>query len=207
LLGNEEGQLCSEVTRLRAEAAASRGLLKKRQLQAHLRANIGGCCRGTCGVVWIEAERNVLACVYTWATLNSKVGMDQNLERFDNDVSNRFRHRLPEDMNQVQWRCARSTPGIMQYLRFGIFPGVNRFKACHLGGTKAQDDGHLTPKQLIRAAKAKKNGLIPYDGVNPSVSDKLPRPPLSKWCIMEEIDRFAVGRWSCLWQVRRRTAA
>jgi len=109
LIETEEERLRAEVTRLRAEAAASRGLLEERQQQANPRANAGGCGRGTRGVAWIEAERNVLACVYKQATLNSEVGVDQTLETFDKVVWDRFRRRLPEDMNQVQRRRARST--------------------------------------------------------------------------------------------------
>jgi len=190
---SEEERLRAEVTRLRAEAAASRGLLEERQQQANPRANAGGCGRGTRGVSWIEAERNVLACVYKEATLNSAVGVDQTLENFDEDVSDRFRRRLPGDMNQVQRRRARSTPAIMKELRYGIFPGVNRFKECYLAVLRLKMTGHPTPEQLIGAAKAKYNGLNPYDGLNPSVSDKLPCPPLSNWRIIKEIDRFGGG--------------
>jgi len=193
LLGTEEERLRAEVTRLRAEAAASRGLLKERQQQANPRANAGGCGRGTRGVSWIEAERNVLACVNKEATLNSEVGVDQTLENFDEDVSDRFRRRLPDDMNEVQRRRARSTPAIMKELRYSIFPGVNRFKECHLAVLRLKMTGHPTPEQLIGAAKAKYNGLNPYDGLNPSVSDKLPCPPLSNWRILKEIYRFGGG--------------
>ena len=58
--------------------------------------------------------------------------MDQTLENFYKDVSDRFRRRLPDDMNQVQRRRARSTSAIMKELRYGIFPSIKRFKACYL---------------------------------------------------------------------------
>jgi len=50
LLETEEERLRAEVTRLRAEAAASRGLLEERQQQAIPRANAGRCGRGTRGI-------------------------------------------------------------------------------------------------------------------------------------------------------------
>jgi len=125
--------------------------------------------------------------------LNSDAGVDQTLETFDKDVSDRFRRRLPDDMNQVQLRRARSTPAIMKELRYGIFPGVNRFKACYLAVLRLKMTGHPTPEQLIGAAKAKYNSLNPYDGLNASVSVKLPCPPLSNWRILKEIDRFGGG--------------
>jgi len=181
------------VTRLHAEAAASRGFLEEGQQQANPRANAGGCGRGTRGVSWIEAERSILACVYREATLNSEVGMDQTLENFDKDVSDRFRRRLPDDMNQVQRRRARSTSAIMKELRYGIFPSIKRFKACYLAVLRLKMTGHPTPEQLVGAAKAKYNGLNPYDGLKPTVSDKLPCPPLSNWRILKEIDRFGGG--------------
>jgi len=193
LLGTEEERMRAEVTRLRAEAAASRGFLKERQQQTNPRANAGGCGRGTRGLSWIEAERNVLSCVFKEATLNSEVGVDQTLENFDEDMSDRFRRRLPDDMNQVQRRRARSTPAIMKDLTYGIFPGINRFKECYLAVLRLKMTGHPTPERLIGAAKAKYNGLSPYDGLNPSVSDKLPCPPLSNWRILKEIDRFGGG--------------
>jgi len=46
----EEKRLRAEVTRLRAEAAASRGFLEERQQQANPRANAGSCGRGTRGL-------------------------------------------------------------------------------------------------------------------------------------------------------------
>jgi len=118
---------------------------------------------------------------------------NQTLENFDEDVSDRSRHRLPEDMNQAQRRRARSTPALMKELRYGIFPGVNRFKECYLAVLRLMMTGHPTPEQLIGAAKAKYNGLNPYNGLKSSVSDKLPCPPLSNWRILKKIDRFDGG--------------
>jgi len=193
LLESEKKRLRAEMTRLRAEAAASRGILEERQQQAYPRANAGGCGRGTRGVSWIEVERNVLACVSKEATLKSEVGVDHTLETFDKVVSDRFRRRLPDDMNQVQRRRARSTSAMIKELRYGIFPGVNRFKACYLAVLRLKMTGHPTTEQLIGAAKAKYNGLNPYDGLNPSVCDKLPCPPLRNWRILKTIDRFDGG--------------
>ena len=135
----------------------------------------------------------MLACVCNEVTLNSEVGVDQTLETFDKDVADRFRRRLLNDMNQVQRRRARSTPAIMKKLRYGIFPDVNRFKACFLAVLGLKMTGHPTQEQLGGAAKAKYNGLNPYDGLNLSVSDKLLCPSLSNWRILKKIDRFGGG--------------
>jgi len=186
----EEERLQAKVTRLCAEAAASRGLLEEREHQTHPRANSGGCGRGTSEVSLIEAERNVLASVYKEATLNSEVGVDQTLEKYVEDGSDRFRRLLPEDVNQVQPRRARSTPAIMKELRYGIFPGVNRIKECYLAVLRLTMTGHPTRGQLIGAAKAKCDGQNTFDVLNPTVSDKLPCPPLSNWRTLQDIDRF-----------------
>ena len=95
-LQTEEDRLRAEVLQLRAEATASRGLFEERSRRASIFSTAGG--RGTRDVSWIEAERNVFATVHKEATLNAEVGVDQSLERFDEDVADRFRRRLPADM-------------------------------------------------------------------------------------------------------------
>jgi len=104
-LQTEEDRLRAEVLQLRAETAASRGIIEERSRRASIYSSAGG--RGTRGVSWIEAERNVLPSVYQEATLNAEVGVDQSPERFDEDVADRFRRRLPADMNQVERRARR----------------------------------------------------------------------------------------------------
>jgi len=185
----KEERLHAEVTRLRTEAAASPGLLEEREHQTHTRAN-SGLGRDTGEVSWIEAGRNELSSVYKEATFNSEVGVDQSLETYVEDVSDRFRHRIPEDVNQFQRRRARSTPAIMQELRYGIFSGVNRFKECYLTVLRLKMTSHPTREQLIGAAKAKFYGLKPLDGLNPSVSDTPTCPPLINWRTLKDIDRF-----------------
>jgi len=91
-LQTEEDRLRAKILQLRAEAAATRGLIEERSRRASLVSTAGG--RGTRGVSWIEAERNVLASVNKEATLNAEVGVDRSLERFDEDVTDRFRRRL-----------------------------------------------------------------------------------------------------------------
>jgi len=190
-LQTEEDQLRAEVLQLRAEAAASRGLIEERSRRASIFSTAGG--RGTRGVSWVEAERNVLASVYKEATLNAEVGVDQSLERFDEDVADRFRRRLPADMNQVERRRARSTAAIMKELRYNMFPAINRFKECYLAVVNLKMTGNPTAEQLINAAKAKYNGLNPYDGLNAAVAAKLKCPPLSNWRILKDTDKFSGG--------------
>lgn len=182
----EEDRLRAALNHLRGEAAAARSAAARGQAQ-----NKSG--RGTRGVSWIDAERNVLAAVYKEATLNAVVGVDQTIDTFDDDVADRFRRRLPDHMPQVGRRRARSTPAIMKELRYGIFPAVHRFKDCYLAVLKLKMTVHPSPEQLINAAKAKYNGLNPYDGLNPAVAAKLSCPPLSNWRILKELDKFSGG--------------
>jgi len=190
-LQTEEDRLRAEVLQLRAEAAASRGLIEERSRRASIYSTAGG--RGTRGVSWIEAERNVHASVYKEATLNAEVGVDQSLERSDEDVADRFRRRLTADMNQVERRRARSTAAIMKELRYNMFLAVNRFKECYLAVVKLKMTGNPTAEQLINAAKAKYNGLNPYDGLNAAVAAKLKCPPLSNWRILKDTDKLSGG--------------
>jgi len=53
-LQTEEDRLRAEVLQLRAEAAASRGLIEEHSRRARIYSTAGG--RGTRGVSWIEAE-------------------------------------------------------------------------------------------------------------------------------------------------------
>jgi len=82
-------------------------------------------------------------------------------------------------MNQLERRRARSTAAIMKELRYNMFPAVNRFKECYLAVVNLKMTGNPTAEQLIGAAKAKYNGLNPYDGLNAAVASKLKCPPLS----------------------------
>jgi len=190
-LQTEEDRLRAEVLQLRAEAAASRGLIEERSRRASHVSTAGG--RGTRGVSWIEAERNVLASVYKEATLNAEVEVDQSLERYDEDVADRFRRRLPAEINQLERRRARSTAAIMKELRYNMFPAVNRFKECYLAVVNLKMTGNPTAEQLINAAKAKYNGLNPYDGLTAVVASKLKGPPLSNWRILKDTDTFSGG--------------
>jgi len=152
-LQTEEDRLRAEVLQLRAETAASRGLIEERSRRASLVSTAGG--RGKRGVSWIEAERNVFATVHKEATLIAEVGVEQSLKRFEEDVADRFRRRLPADMNQVEHRRARSTAAIMKELRYNMLPAVNRFKECYLAVVNLNMTGNPTAEQLINAAKAK----------------------------------------------------
>jgi len=187
----EEDRLRAEVLQLRAEAAASRGLFEERSRRASIFSTASG--RGARGVSWIEAGRNMLASVYKEATLNAELGMDQSLERFDEDVADCFRRRLPADMNQVERRCARSTAAIMKELRYNMFPAVNRFKECYLAVVNLKMTSNPTAEQLINAVKAKYNCLNPYDGLNAAVAAMLKCPPLSNWRILKDTDKFSGG--------------
>jgi len=194
LLPTEEERLRGDILELRAEVAAARGRHEQSQRQAIAQASghaAGG--RGTRGVSCTDAERNVLSAVYKEATLNAEMGVDQSLQTFDEDVADRFRRRLPGDMSQVARRRTRSTPAIMKELRYGIFPAVHRFKEGYLAVLKLKMTGHPSSEQLINAAKAKYNGLSPYDGLNPTLAVKLSCPPLSNWRIMRDLDKFGGG--------------
>ena len=182
----EEDRLRAALNHLRQEAAAACSAAARGQAQ-----NKSG--RGTRGVSWIDAERHVLAVVYKKATLNAVVGVDQTIDTFDNYVAYCFRRRLLDHMHQVRRHRARSTPAIMKELRYGIFLAVHGFKDCYLAVLKLKMTGQPSPEQLVIAAKAKYNGLNPYDGLNPAVAAKLSCPSLSNWRILKELDTFSGG--------------
>ena len=118
------------------------------------------------------------------------MGADQTLQTFDEDVADRFRRRLLGHKSQVARQRARWTPAFLKELRYGIFPAVHLFKECYLAVLKLKMTGHPSPEQLINAAKAKYNGLNPYDGLNPTLAVKLSCPPSSDWRILRDLDKF-----------------
>jgi len=111
----------------------------------------------------------------------------------EEDVADRFRRRLPADMNQVERRRARSTAAIMKELRYNMFPGVPRFTECYLAVVNLKMTGNPTAEQLINAEKEKYNGLNPYDGLNAAVAAKLKCPPLINGRILKDTDTFSGG--------------
>ena len=122
------------------------------------------------------------------------MGVNQTLQTFDEDVADRFCHRLPGDMSQVARRRARSTPAIMKELWYGNFTAVYRFKECYLAVLKVKMTGHPSPEQLINADKAKYNGLNPYDGLTRFFAVKLFCPPSRNWRILRDLAKFEGGR-------------
>ena len=104
----------------------------------------------------IETERNGAKCAYVYkeATLSAEVGVDRSLERFEEDVVDRFHRHLPADMSQVEWRRVRSTKAIMKELRYNIFPVIHSFKECYLVVINLKMTGNPTAEQLINAVKA-----------------------------------------------------
>jgi len=194
MLPMEEEWLREDILELRAAVAAARGRHEQSRSQAIARASghaTGGW--GTRGVSWTDAERNAFSAVYKKLTLNAEVRVDQTLRIFHEDVADRFRRRLPGDMSKVARRRARSTPASMKELPCGIFPAVHRFKQGSLDVLKLKMTGHSSPEQLINSAKAKYNGLSPYDGLNPSLAVKLLCPPFRNWRILRDLEKFGGG--------------
>jgi len=81
----------------------------------------------------------------------------------------------------------------MQELRYNIFPAVNRCKECYLAVVNLKMTGNPTAAQLINAAKAKYNGLDPYNGLNAAVTAQLKCLSLSNWRILKDTDKFGGG--------------
>jgi len=182
----DEDRMSAALKHLRGEAAAARSATTRGQAQ-----NKSG--RGTCGVSWIDAERNVLEAVFQEATLNALIGVHQTIDTFYDDVADRLRRRLPDNTHQVGRRWARSNPAIMEEPRYGIVPAVQCFKDCYLAVLRLKMTGHPSPEQLFNAAKARYNGLNPYDGLNLAVAGKLSGPPLRNLRILKELDKFSGG--------------